>query len=157
MSTTYNSSINYNNINNIFNFNTDDYMALHSLPNRLYPINQNNNIFNLNKYRLIDSVHDKFNIGKEDYEKINNFLCSSSNNENVFMNLLMEISNKIMNVNSSINLSLNLIENAYEELLQINIKITDFEDSFKIDEIEENLYNNYSFEYLDRIIFKMEF
>lgn len=112
-----------------------------------------------NRYRLIDSLKDKFLVLDIDNEDVNSFLCWNNDVNNVFINLLLDISNKVNEINPNIKLSLKVIrdEYYYEEILKISAKINDFEDSYKIDELNDNLSNLYSFEFLDRIILSMEF
>lgn len=113
----------------------------------------------INKYRLIDSLKDKFLVLDIDNEDVNSFLCCNNDFNNVFINLLLDISNKVNEINPNINLSLKVIrdEYYYEEILKISAKIDNFEDSYKIEELKDNLLDLYSFEFLDKIILSMEF
>lgn len=113
----------------------------------------------INGYRLIDSLKDRFSVEDNDNENVNSFLCLNNNLNNIFMNFLFDISNKINNINPNIKLSLKIIrdEYYYEEILKISAKIDNFEDSYKIEELKDNLPNNYPFELLDKIILSLEF
>lgn len=113
----------------------------------------------INEYRLIDSLKDKFSVKDIDNEDVNSFLCLNNNLNNIFMNLLLDISNRIKNINPTIKLSLKVVrdEYYYEEILKISAKIDNFEDSYKIEELNNDLSNNYSFELLDKIILSLEF
>lgn len=113
----------------------------------------------INRYRLIDSLKDKFLVLDIDSEDVNSFLCWNNDFNNVFINLLLDISNKVNEINPNIKLSLKVIrdEYYYEEILKISAKINNFEDSYKIEELNDNLSDMYSFEFLDKIILSMEF
>lgn len=114
----------------------------------------------IDKYRLIDSLKDKFLVLDIDSEDVNSFLCCNNDFNNVFINLLLDISNKVNEINPNIKLSLKVIHDEYyyyEEILKISAKINNFEDSYKIEELNDNLSDRYSFEFLDKIIFSMEF
>lgn len=113
----------------------------------------------INQYRLIDSLKDKFHVKEENMEEVNSFICLNNNINNLFMNILIDISNRIHSINPSINLGLEIINGEYyfDELLKISVKINDFEDSYKIEELKDQLEDNYSFEFLDKIIISMEF
>ena len=112
-----------------------------------------------NSYRLIDSLKDKFLVLETDIEDVNSFLCWNNDVNNVFINLLVDISNKVDEINPNIKLSLKVIcdEYYYGEILKISAKINNFEDSYKIEELNDNLSDEYSFEFLDKIILSMEF
>ena len=75
------------------------------------------------------------------------------------MNLLFDISDKINNINPNIKLSLKVIHGEYycEEILQISAKIDKFEDSYKIEDLNDDLPNNYPFKLLDKTILSLEF
>ena len=113
----------------------------------------------IDRYRLIESLKDKFLVLDIDSEDVNSFLCLNNDFNNVFINLLLDISNKVNEINPNIKLSLKVIrdEYYYEEILKISAKINNFEDSYKIEELNDNLSDRYSFEFLDKIIFSMEF
>ena len=113
----------------------------------------------INRYRLIDSLKDKFLVLDIDSEDVNSFLCWNNDFNNVFINLLLDVSNKVNEINPNIKLSLKVIrdEYYYEEILKISAKINNFEDSYKIEELNDNLSVMYSFEFLDKIILSMEF
>lgn len=113
----------------------------------------------INRYRLIDSLKDKFLVLDIDSEDVNSFLCWNNDFNNVFINLLLDVSNKVNEINPNIKLSLKVIrdEYYYEEILKISAKINNFEDSYKIEELNDNLSDMYSFEFLDKIILSMEF
>lgn len=113
----------------------------------------------INRYRLIDSLKDKFLVLDIDSEEVNSFLCWNNDFNNVFINLLLDISNKVNEINPEIKLSLKVIrdEYYYEKILKISAKINNFEDSYKIEELNDNLSDMYSFEFLDKIILSMEF
>lgn len=112
-----------------------------------------------NNYRLIDSLKDKFLVLDGDIEDVNSFLCWNNDFNNVFINFLLDISNKVNEINPNIKLSLKVVSDEYyhEEILKISAKINNFEDSYKIDELNDNLSDIYSFEFLDKIILSMEF
>ena len=94
-----------------------------------------------NSYRLIDSLKDKFLVLETDIEDVNSFLCWNNDVNNVFINLLVDISNKVDEINPNIKLSLKVIcdEYYYGEILKISAKINNFEDSYKIEELNDNL------------------
>ena len=82
-------------------------------------------------------------------------MCSGNNNG--LVNLLMYIANEVHKINPSIILSLNLVPEGNDQILEISIKVIDFEDTYKIDDLEDKLSEVYSFEFLDKIVFYMEF
>ena len=116
-------------------------------------------IISINEYRLIDSLKDKFFVEDINNEDVNSFLCLNNNLNNIFMNLLLDIYYKINNINPYLKLSLKVVrdEYYYEEILKISVKIDNFEDSYKIEELNDDLSNNYPFELLDKIILSLEF
>lgn len=69
----------------------------------------------------------------------------------------MYIANEVHKINPSIILSLNLVPEGNDQILEISIKVIDFEDTYKIDDLEDKLSEVYSFEFLDKIVFYMEF
>lgn len=113
--------------------------------------------FNINQYILIDSLKNDFYINPNDETKINSFICQKNDFNNTFMNLLVYISNKIHEINPTIKLSLNLVQDYSEELLEISVKLEEFEDLAKVEKIDDELSEIYSFEFLDNIVLYVEF
>ena len=113
--------------------------------------------FNINQYILIDSLKNDFHINPNDETKINSFICQKNDFNNTFMNLLVYISNKIHEINPTIKLSLNLVQDYSEELLEISVKLEEFEDLAKVEKIDDELSEIYSFEFLDNIVLYVEF
>lgn len=73
------------------------------------------------------------------------------------MNLLVYISNEIHKINPTIKLSLNLVQDYSEELLEISVKLEEFEDLAKVEKIDDKLSEIYSFDFLDNIVLYVEF
>lgn len=119
--------------------------------------NPTNYDFNINQYILIDSLKNDFHINPNDETKINSFICQKNDFNNTFMNLLVYISNKIHEINPTIKLSLNLVQDYSEELLEISVKLEEFEDLAKVEKIDDKLSEIYSFEFLDNIVLYVEF
>lgn len=119
--------------------------------------NPTNYDFNINQYILIDSLKNDFHINPNDETKINSFICQKNDFNNTFMNLLVYISNKIHEINPTIKLSLNLVQDYSEELLEISVKLEEFEDLAKVEKIDDELSEIYSFEFLDNIVLYVEF
>lgn len=119
--------------------------------------NPTNYDFNINQYILIDSLKNDFHINPNDETKINSFICQKNDFNNTFMNLLVYISNKIHEINPTTKLSLNLVQDYSEELLEISVKLEEFEDLAKVEKIDDELSEIYSFEFLDNIVLYVEF
>ena len=119
--------------------------------------NPTNYDFNINQYILIDSLKNDFHINPNDETKINSFICQKNDFNNTFMNLLVYISNEIHKINPTIKLSLNLVQDYSEELLEISVKLEEFEDLAKVEKIDDKLSEIYSFDFLDNIVLYVEF
>lgn len=113
--------------------------------------------FNINQYILINSLKKNFHINLNNETEINSFICQKNDFNNTFINLLVYISNEIHKIDPSIKLSLNLVQDYSEKLLEISVKVNKFEDLAKIEKIDDELSEIYPFEFLDHIVFYMEF
>ena len=110
------------------------------------------------EYRLVDHLNDKFYISKKNEEDINNFI-RLNNDYNNLMNLILDVYNKIKKINPEINISLKIHKAEYymDEILKISPKIEDFNDVDKIEQLNDDLFNKYDINLLDKIIISMEF
>ncbi len=119
-----------------------------------------NSTINTNAYSLIDSLSNNFEFSDKDKDDLNYFFQENYGYDNSLINLLNIIHEKITNSFNGLNqMKLELINGDYyhEHLLSIKIKSNVFEDSFKLDEISEELYLRYDKDDLDKLILLMEF
>ena len=119
-----------------------------------------NSTINTNAYSLIDSLSNNFEFSDKDKDDLNYFFQENYGYDNSLINLLSIIHQKITNSFNGLNqMILELINGDYyhEHLLSIKIKSNVFEDSFKLDEISEELYLRYDKDDLDKLILLMEF
>lgn len=110
------------------------------------------------KYRFVDYLDSYYNFD-DNKEVINSFLSDTKYYTNTLISLLCDISNKIRSLISDVQLGLKVIDGDYyhDNLLGIFVKLSDFEDSYKIDEFKNSLYNQYESYDLDMIHLSLEF
>lgn len=132
-----------------------DYYDYSIHPIKQYDYESHFNISSL-RYRLVDNLEKKFDIAQNEANDINSFLCSNVNSDNMLMNILLNIAEEINKINPSIKTSLKLI-NDDEEFLEVSPKVNNFDDSCKIDNLNDDLIDKYPLEYMDKIVISMEF
>lgn len=120
-----------------------------------YNSGSDNTIFT--QYSLINSLKDKFIIKNIDVDDVDSFLYAHNDINNIFMKMLVYIADNIKEINPKISLSLKVIQDGYDDLLEISVKTTDFDDTYKIEELDDSLDDIFSFDFLDKIIIFMEF
>lgn len=118
--------------------------------------NPKDNDSNINQYKLIDSLKNSFHMNSNEEIEIKSFIYQKNDFNNTFIDLLVHISTEIHKIDSTIKLSLNLVHD-YSKLLEISVKLDKFDDLAKVEKIDDELSEIYSYELLDNIVFYVEF
>lgn len=110
------------------------------------------------KYRSVGYLKQYYDFDDNE-ELVNSFLSETKLFTDTFLNLLVDLSNKIKDLIPEVKLTLKLIEGDYfhENLLGIYVKVPSLEDSYKLDKLQESLYDHYNDWDLDMIHLSLEF
>lgn len=150
----------YNQFNNSITEDFEEFMKkwCDNMSPNVSMYNPRDNV-NTTAYNVLDSLSD-FAIDESDKDDLNYFFQENFGFNNEIMNLLHFIHEKINSeFIGKFNIKLKLVDGDYfhDNLLGIFVSSSNFEDSIKLDNLSDSLYQYFEKDEVDKIILLMEF